>query len=370
MNFGTKANLGIKKKVLSQSKAFQNLGLDTSIQYFEDNAIVIKNSKSEGKLEFRSTVKQLYHQYFGFVTYNKLEEFDYFFVRHFFTDPLFILMLLRLKIKKASIKIFMEIPTYPYVFAFKSSKSSIKIRIIIDWVCTFFYRFFISRIITPFYKGKIYGIQSINADNGIDISNFKIQSITPFDGENLHVLALANFQVWHGLDRLIKGMADFQKNHNKINVHCHFVGGGDELSNLENLTKTNNLESKITFHGFKNGQELDDIIAKCHVAIGSCGMHRIKMENGETTPLKSREYCAKGIPFVIAYKDRGFPDDFPFFMEIPADETPIDIQKTIDFYARVSKIEDFNLSMNNYAKENFTWESKLENIVKAFQIEK
>jgi hypothetical protein len=46
--------------------------------------------------------------------------------------------------------------------------------------------------------------------------------------------------------------------------------------------------------------------------------------------LKNREYAARGIPFIYSETDSDF-DQKPYVLKAPADETPIDIQKIVDF---------------------------------------
>jgi len=78
--------------------------------------------------------------------------------------------------------------------------------------------------------------------------------------------------------------------------------------------------------------------------------------------VKVREYCARGIPFIIASTDPDFPDDFPYMMRVPANDEPIDIQKVIVFYERISSTNYVD-EMRKYAEQNLSWERKLSPLI-------
>ena len=98
------------------------------------------------------------------------------------------------------------------------------------------------------------------------------------------------------------------------------------------------------------------------MAIGSLGFQRSRLEKGST--LKAREYCARGIPFLIAYDDPDFPESFPFVFRVPLDESPIDIDKVIQWYENLSmKHPDFSAQMRKYAEENLSWDAKMRPVI-------
>jgi len=78
--------------------------------------------------------------------------------------------------------------------------------------------------------------------------------------------------------------------------------------------------------------------------------------------LKAREYCARGILFVISYDDVGFPNDFPYMLKVPADESAVDIGQILQFYDRI-KDRDIIKEMRDYAEKNLSWEAKLKPVI-------
>jgi hypothetical protein len=103
------------------------------------------------------------------------------------------------------------------------------------------------------------------------------------------------------------------------------------------------------------------------VAIGALGIHRKKLS--ESSTLKSREYCSRGIPYIIASTDPDFPPDFPYLLRIPEDETAIDIEKVLGFVSRIYQDPDHPQKMRRYAEEHLDWSIKMHTL-KTFLEEK
>ena len=99
---------------------------------------------------------------------------------------------------------------------------------------------------------------------------------------------MGNVSRWHGLDRMIEGIAGYK---GLVHLHFHVVGDGDELDSLKQLKNSVAPSSDIHFHGFMTGQDLDAMFDMCHIAVGSLGIHRKGL--GQTSELKAREYCTR-----------------------------------------------------------------------------
>jgi glycosyltransferase involved in cell wall biosynthesis len=214
----------------------------------------------------------------------------------------------------------------------------------------------VTQEITSFQKGKAINVPSVTIGNGIDITNFQVRDFLKFDDE-LRLLCIANFAPWHGVDRLIKGISEYK---GETNIILNIVGEGSVIPELKDLTSKLGLEDKVIFHGFKSGKELDKLFNESHIAVGSLGIHRIGLK--EASILKAREYCARGIPFISAFNDPDFREDFPYIKRFPADESPIDINMVVDFAKRVLSDDNYSINMNNYAKEYLDWSIKMKKL--------
>jgi len=100
----------------------------------------------------------------------------------------------------------------------------------------------------------------------------------------------------------------------------------------------------------EEGEDLDKVVDECDIAFGSLANHRKGLY--ADSALKNREYCARGIPFVIAYEDWYFPETFPFVYRIPKDDTPVDVSQVIKWYENLIKEHpNYSMEMRKYAEE-------------------
>src|SRR5699024_9754145 len=140
-------------------------------------------------------------------------------------------------------------------------------------------------------------------------------------------------------------------------VFFHIVGEGNELENLKKLVKNIGLTKKVIFYGSKTGNDLDVIVNKCDIGIGALGTHRVNIFGNSS--LKHREYCARGIPFVLAANDYDFSDEFEYKLQVPTNETDINVKTIVNFYKNLKKKKNVSLEMREYAEKYLSWESKL-----------
>lgn len=199
-------------------------------------------------------------------------------------------------------------------------------------------------------------IPTVAIGNGFNVNSVPLNPI-PKNNNIINFICVASFNKWHGIDRFLYGMKNYSNNRN---IHLHLVGTGPRLLYIERLTEKLNLMNHITFHGFKSGKELDIIFEQSHIAVSNLGTFRKNIRY--TSPLKSKEYCSRGIPFFYTCIDQDFTT-FPYSLQIPSNETPIDIVKVLDFYDNLKCDEAYNLKMRNFAFENLSWENKMKTLI-------
>jgi glycosyltransferase involved in cell wall biosynthesis len=193
--------------------------------------------------------------------------------------------------------------------------------------------------------------------NGFDVDSVPVRQPPSCSGTDLTILCVATVSFWHGIDRLITGIAHYK---GPVNIQLHIAGTGPEINNLKKLGHGLGIHDHIIFHGFTTGHDLDVLYNQCHIAVGSLGMHRKGLTM--TSELKSREYCARGIPFVIACGDSDFPADFSAILRLPSDESPIDMDQVILFASSISRDIDHAQTMRRYARENLDWSVKMKKL--------
>ena len=200
----------------------------------------------------------------------------------------------------------------------------------------------------------------ITIGNGINIDSVPLRRHVPYSGEDLHLLCVANISRWHGLDRLIRGLGTCL---GPTRVTLHIAGDGSETASLKKIINQLDISDQVIFHGLTIGKDLDELFNTCHIAIGSLGMHRKGLT--QTSELKAREYCARGIPYIISCADPDFPDDFPYIQRFLSDESPIAIEKIIQFANTVYNDLEHPQKMRAYAVEHLDWAVKMK-VLKTF----
>jgi len=212
------------------------------------------------------------------------------------------------------------------------------------------------------------GVPLLSLQNGVSVEVKAVNRAKSIDyhiyggTKMINLVSVANNSVWHGYDRVIRGMYQYYKGNPSKPVHYHCVGEGDALPELKELVNELDLNSYVIFHGTKTGQELDRIFEESDIAIGSLGNHRKRLYT--ESALKSREYCARGVPFVISSNDQDFPESFPYILKIPSDESPVDINKIVEWYEELTNSHpDYSTEMRKYAEEHLSWNAKMKPVI-------
>lgn len=248
-------------------------------------------------------------------------------------DLAFLKILMEIKKRNKDVKILFEIPTYPY----KGEMKTVRKRLLYYRGCFWgiFLKFFVDRIVlsTPGYK-KVFGIRVMYVPNGVAYDNRKLPEKVVNEGE-IHLAAVSSMRFWHGYERLFEGLSLYYKTKREITVVVHLVGTGIELKKYQLLVKKYHLEKYVIFEGFCTGEKLDGIYDKCHIGVGSLGIHRIDSKLNVSS-LKLKEYASKGLPFVTeGFCDMEYPKTKKYILKVPSDETAINITDIVSFYNRI-----------------------------------
>ncbi|MGN0307988.1 MAG: glycosyltransferase, partial [Lachnospiraceae bacterium] len=194
----------------------------------------------------------------------------------------------------------------------------------------------VDRIVTYSQYDEIWGIPTIRTMNGIEINEIKTVSPKKQDEEVINLIFVALMQPYHGCERLLYGLKEYYKLGGDRRIICHFVGDGIEKRNYEKIVEENGLQKNVYFYGRKGGAELDEIYDKADIGIGSLGGY--KKQYFWASELKSKEYMARGIPFITGTKsDLTDILDSGLYLEFPNDSSIIDINRIIAFYDETCK---------------------------------
>lgn len=282
----------------------------------------------------------------------------YIYIRYQRCTPAFLGLLAALKAADPKRPILVEVPTYPY----EAEQLTPRERLLglVDRLTRDGMRRYVDRIVTFSRATEIFGIPTIQTDNGVDTDLMPPPAAAPSDGP-VRLVGVANLGLRHAYDRVINGLAAHRAERGGRAVVFDIVGSGSEEAALRASVAARGVGDLVTFLGPMNGKALSDHLATCHIGVSALGMHRI---SADTSDIKSREYCARGLPFVTANADRDFGPDFPFAFHAPADETPVDIAGLLAFHdALRTGAPDYPGRMRAYAEVNLTWRAKMAPVV-------
>ncbi|MCF4152415.1 glycosyltransferase [Dethiosulfovibrio sp. F2B] len=174
--------------------------------------------------------------------------------------------------------------------------------------------------IRDFEKNRAPHSSAVCITNGIDVEDYPVRHYEkPSDKEGVDLLFSGALASWHGLDRLISAMAKFHE----CPVRLHIAGEGEEMDRLRSMAEKLPPIHSVTFYGYLDKGEISDLFDWCDAAIGSLALDRKGLRQACT--LKTREYAARGIPFVINYDDPDFRN-IPWVLRLPS-RPQIDIHR-------------------------------------------
>ncbi|WP_283701244.1 glycosyltransferase [Clostridium perfringens] len=351
-DFKDNSQAGVNNKILDQVSAFNNVGINMKLLGTKEKEIVVNKQNKDKKVgEFHGKIDKRLKVLKKAKEIIINEDIEYVYIRYFKSDFSFINFLKQISgnVKK----IVIEIPTYPYENEVNNSIISLKkILNIIDKIYRRKLNNYVDNIVTFSSCPNIFNIKTINIDNGINVKRIKIKN-NKSNKKNVTLIGVAALSFWHGYDRVINGIKRYYENGGTENVTFNIVGEGEDLENLKGLVESLNLNSHVKFLGVKTGKELDEEFDNSDIAVGSLGIHRLNLK--EVSTLKLREYIARGIPFLYAYKDSGIKESLYFAIKFPADESYIDINKVISFI----KKNNFKSEEIRTYSEKFSWENQI-----------
>jgi len=201
-----------------------------------------------------------------------------------------------------------------------------------------------------------YAIPGHIMPNGADANGIPFTTPVPGDGV-VNVLCVASLQPWHGIDRLIVGLASEP---DVTDVHLHVVGDGITLPGLKELVHEAGLNDRVHFHGYLPVSALGPMYERASVALGSLAPHRVGLR--ELAALKHREYALRGIPLVLAGGDADFPAGLPWIRQIAADDSPVSprmLRALGHAWSNVARRRQIRV----WAESNITWAVKMPRLV-------
>jgi len=188
--------------------------------------------------------------------------------------------------------------------------------------------------------------------NGIDVSRVRQLGFAPFDGRNLRMLFVASSHApWHGTDRLL---ASLRRYAGPVRLHLHMVG---RASGAPPGTVEQKGPLTVVHHGLLDGDALSALFRDSTLAFASLAMFRAGLDEG--CVLKTREYIARGMPFVYGYRDVDLLGAPPFCHNVGNSDAPFDLDPLIAFAESVSREPRLSDEMRSFATRHLDWKVKM-----------
>lgn len=359
-------SIGITKKIKSQIRAMREMGLKVYYtSYVEDGAVVMDNSDSEvykKKFAFSSSIYQRYDRRFLLIaTAREFVEktnvaFDIGYLRWHTFDKAFLNLLKTLK-EKEVVNI---IEAHAWTPNRKVTSLISRYQIFMDDLYSKKAKDYVSLVAGISEYDNIWGIKTVKIDNAIDLDSIKPREWNKND-EILRIISVSNEYSYHGYDRLLKGIKHYYDEGGSRKIEVHFIGVF--LESTRKLTEDLDLNGLVHFHGKQFGTALDDLYDNSDLGIGALAHHRVGMYAGSS--LKTKEYFAKGLPFIYGWKEPAFDETYPYAHRIKLCEEPIDIPEILSFYDGIKDDPNMLINMREFAAEHYVWRKELNKVFEA-----
>lgn len=326
---GTK---GVHRKMLEQGRSLERLGAQVDMInlhskgiQMDGKVVVLKELEKPSSRDFFT----LFDFYNSLRKLENIGSYDIYYIRY---SPLtfhFISFLKFLKNEKPGCKIYIELPTYPFIGEYTGVK-----KMLAQWIGRRHKHLknYIDNIVSTSAHDEIWGISVKNIKNAIDPESFKLRNSVDVK-DAMRFVMVSTFFNWHGIDRFIKGMINYMSNpEKKYNVYLTLIGEGPELDDIQLLAEDTLIKNNVFFYPSSYGGTLNQHFDQADIAVGTLAVDRKGLD--ECSALKHREYGARGIPFIYAGKDVSF-DGKDFILQLPLKEQPVDFLEVERFYDHI-----------------------------------
>ena len=346
-------------KTNAQLKSFRKLGYDTHVATIVSRGSSIRLYVFE---LFDSDLKSIFS--LGFSNYGSAfeylfnycieQKYNFIYIRRLMSKLLSASKYLK-RLSK-TIPIVYEIPTYPLD---TGNNILYKIRDLIEMSCYKSINKYIKLTLVNLIDNSI----SIPDNwqifhNALDIDNY-YETECPELFDTIKFIIIANISEYHHYERILLAIEKYSGNY-KIELAI-ISPKSIEYSKLKTLVSSLNLESTVTFHDSLPLNEIQNIAKDYHIGVAQLSTGE-KGSNLVNT-LKSKDYCAMGLPFISTCYDTSFEKGFPYAYITENMDDDINLNKIIDWYLSIRKNTNYRNDMYEYAKNNLQYDKFAQQII-------
>lgn len=351
-------------KTNGQLKAFRQLGYTTHIATIQNRDkglfLIISEITDLGTNTIEEKSFSSYKSAFKYLfSYCSKNEYSFIYIRRLMSKLLYAAPYF--KVLSCKVPIVYEIPTYPL-----DTGNSIlyKLRDQIEMSVYSYYSKYVSLTLAnlidniPLKKGwEVFY-------NAIDMSDYELPPY-PSLSDEIKLLIVANISEYHHYDRILDSMKKYIDSANEYRLSLTVISPeSTAYNNFKEKANSLNLSECINCLRKKDSFEIREIAKSHHIGIGQLSTSE-KGSNLVNT-LKSKDYCAMGLPFVSTCYDSSFEKNFPYIYITENMDEDINLSDVIKWYLEIYKDSNYREKMYNYAKENLQYDKFALQIIRHF----
>lgn len=345
-NLELKETEGIYKKICAQSDAVEKV-------VGHCNLITRRGDKAVLKEYLENKQEELNNDFFDYISQQILSaEMDLIYVRHMI--PNFRLISVLKNAKNQGVKIFYEIPTYPYFGEqFKASRKKYRavVKIGLDLIFWPLIYHYIDKLVIIRSNSKSHHFKKmIEITNGVKTEDIKSKDYSGVNYKKVFsMVTVGTLYPYHGYDRVLEGLAACNERVEGVTVEFHIVGSSQTIDELHAMADKLKLHHVI-FHGTKTTEELNCMYDSFDVGLGCLALHRRNADIDTT--LKVIEYLCRGVPVVTSGQTplKHFNN---CTIKVIDNDYPLSIE---DIFSKYNKISlEVKKSISELAKSKFSW---------------
>lgn len=352
---------GIIQKCRGQAAAFRQLGARVDTILLSNQGVHL----NEELLAAFPLRRRLVSYFFYFFRLDRMlarqtdfSKIDVFYMRFPLCSPSLLYLLRMARKQNPQLRIVLEFPTFPYGEEFRRKGWFFRLAYCMDRMLRARLKKYVGFAVHYGAETSILGIPAINLRNGIGLEE---KPVFPdrLPGEEVSLIAVGNWNYWHGLDRFLRGLAEYYAQRPDRKITLVIIGDGQELPNLKRLAESLSLNGVVQFVSHLPYRCLKPYLLKADVGIGTLGLHRKNV--AVDSSIKHREYCANGLPFILSASDPDFPSNFPFVHYIPEGDSAVEIEEVIQFLDDLRRNTPYyRQQIRAYAEERLSWNSRMQ----------
>ena len=344
-------NIGVKKKIFAQTCVFEKHFPKCLIAYYAYGMVYLLEGDRVVEKEVALSRVECFRCYCNWM---KKYRCRWVYMRCLIPATYNYLTFLR-EVKEMDVRVVLEYPTYPYDGEVKNEEILREDREYRERIGNY-----VSLATTYAKCETVHGIRTAALQNGVDMRKNPARSMRKRDTE-IRLLAVAGFSFYHGFERVLEGLYKYYQAPGTYDFHLYMIGEGGEERKYIQLMKEYGLDQYVECCGFKNGEELDWYYDNADIGIAPLGMYKAGLISA--TPIKTREYCSRGLPFIYGYDDDGFTGMEAYVRKVPNSPEPLDMNTVVELYEATVESKSLMNDMRSYAEENFTWDILLKDVL-------